>query len=358
MRRMRSKEHEAQATGPQALAALLPCMTGKRIMVVGDLCQDEYIIGRAQRLSREAPVPILEFQQRFTLSGAAANPALNINSLGSVPLMVGVVGRDEAGESLCARLQAKGIDVRGIVVDPSRPTTVKTRVLAEVSLHFPQQLVRVDRQERRGLDATVKERIIGFIGSAIDEVDAVLFSDYKSGVVEEEVIAATLSLARSKGKILTVDSQGDLFKFKNFTLVKCNREEAESVLGQPLPSDGNLFRRVGQRLQKKLNTQVMLITRGSDGMSLVDARGACLHIPAANRSEVFDVTGAGDTVIAAFTLALAGGASVSQAAHISNHAAGLVVRRLGNATVTLPELEKAILSTVAPADHMRAERQD
>ena len=329
--------------------ALLPKLADKKVMVIGDLCLDEYIIGKARRLSREAPVPVLEFQRRFTVPGEAANPALNVKSLGGIAFMVGVVGNDDAGLTLRRSLADLGIDTQGIVVDPSRPTTVKTRVLAEGSLLFPQQLVRVDREERRPLDDSTSEQLIAHLRSIALDADALLLSDYKGGVVEGQVIENTLQLAKANRKIATVDSQGNLFKFQGFTVVKCNREEAENVLGRELTDDES-FGQGSRELQQKLASEAMLITRGSDGMSLTDSRGECLHIRAANRSEVFDVTGAGDTVIATLTLAMAAGATVTQAAYLSNLAAGLVVRKLGNATTTIEELREAILAGQVGSD--------
>lgn len=330
------------------IIALLPRMAGKKVLVVGDLCLDEYIVGRAQRLSREAPVPILEFERRFCIPGAAANPALNIASLGGVALMVGTVGEDESGVTLRQSLGKLGIDTSGVIVDPSRPTTVKMRVLAEVSLRFPQQIIRVDKQERRPLSSRVKQQMIDHLKATVPQVDAVLLSDYKGGVIEQRTVNAILQLAEAHNKVITVDSQGDLHKFKGFTVVKCNREEAEAVLRRALTSDED-FGRGGRRLQRALMAGAVLITRGSDGMSLVEGEGLCLHIPAANRSEVYDVTGAGDTVIATVTLALVAGATFTEAALLSSHAAGLVVRRLGNATTTPAELEDTIRShPIAP----------
>ncbi len=329
--------------------ALLPELADKKVMVIGDLCFDEYIIGKARRLSREAPVPVLEFQRRFTVPGEAANPALNVKSLGGAAYMAGIVGDDEAGSTLKKSLADLGIDTRGVIVDPSRPTTVKTRVLAEGSLLFPQQLVRVDREERRPLDDAIGEKLIACLEAIAPEVDALLLSDYKGGVVEGQVVESALRLAKANHKIATVDSQGNLFKFQRFTVVKCNREEAETILGRELTDDDS-FRQGCRELQEKLASEAMLITRGSDGMSLTHSGGECLHIRAANRSEVFDVTGAGDTVIAALTLTMAAGATVGQAAYLSNLAAGLVVRKLGNATTNTAELRDAILAGRVDSD--------
>lgn len=322
------------------LLEIIPRFSGKRILVIGDLCLDQYIVGKARRLSREAPVPVLEFQEEFALPGAAANPALNIQALGGQALMVGVVGNDPAGHVLRRQLEEKGISCQGVLTDGHYRTTVKTRVVAEASLVFPQQVVRVDRQDPSGIDGSLRRRLMDFIRSAGSEVDAILLSDYKGGVVCPEVIQISADLGQ--GKIITVDSQGDLFKFRGFTLVKSNQQEAEALLGRPLADEASL-KRAGRRLLKRLAAGAVLITQGGEGMSLFQDDGLSLHIPAANRSQVFDVTGAGDTVIATATLALCAGARMDQAVTLANHAAGLVVRKLGNATATQEELSRSIL---------------
>lgn len=336
------------------LLELLPLLAGKRVVVVGDLCLDEYIVGQARRLSREAPVPVLEFLRRFTVPGAAANPALNICSLGGSSLMVGVVGDDEAGATLKQRLDEAGIATWGVVVESSRGTTLKTRVLAEGSLRYPQQMVRVDRQEQAPLSAMARNKIIAALEKAIPECDAVLVSDYKAGVVSPEVVEVALSLAQRCDRIITVDSQGDLTKFKGFTVVRCNREEAEAAMRRRPASTDSLFR-WGQQMRRKLGSKAVVITLGGDGMTLFENNSSPLHIPVVNRSEVFDVTGAGDTVIAVLTLSLAAGASLAQAVHLANHAAGLVVRKLGNATTTPQELAHSILHSADPDPGLEAD---
>ncbi len=326
---------------PQRLAALVEQFVGRRVVVIGDLCLDEYIVGRAHRLSREAPVPVLQWERRFSLPGAAANPALNIACLGGEAIMVGLVGDDEPGAELRRQLGERGIDVDGVLVDPGRVTTVKTRVLAESSLRFPQQVVRVDRTDARPPPPAVQAALARHIRLAVPQADALLVSDYKNGVVCPPIIAAAREAARSSGRIATVDSQGDLHLFSGFTVVKANHEDASGALGDPLTSDGGLAE-AGDRLRRELGAEALLITRGGEGMSVL-AEDAQLHVPAANRSEVFDVTGAGDTVIAVLTLALAAGTSLTEAVYLANHAAGIVVRKLGNATPTPDELRAAIL---------------
>lgn len=324
-----------------ALLEALPRLQGRSVLVIGDLFLDEYVVGRATRLSREAPVPILEFDRRFHLPGGAANPAHNITALGSTAHQIGVVGDDEAGHLLAEHLRRAGTLTTGLVTDPTRPTTTKTRVVAEGTLVFPQQLARIDHLDRRPLDRKIISQIVAHVRETVPKVDALLLSDYKTGVVNEEVIAASLRLCRQHGRLISVDSQGDLHKFRGFDLVKCNRREAEAMLGQELQTDAD-FQRAGEALLAELESSAVLITRGDEGMSLISHEGESLHVPAANRSEVFDVTGAGDTVIAVVTLALAAGLGFTEGVCLSNYAAGLVVRKLGNATPTQEELAWAI----------------
>ncbi len=323
------------------LFGLLPKLRGRRVMVLGDLFLDEYIVGRATRLSREAPIPVLEFTRRFHLPGGGANPAHNIQSLEGSAQQVGVIGQDEAGEKLLRSLEGIGIDTDGVVVDPSHSTTTKMRVVAEGTLVFPQQVARIDRLDPKPIERAIEEKMISYLEINIPQADAVLLSDYRAGVVTEGIVAASLDLARRFHKLITVDSQGDLHKYRHFDLVKCNRREAEVTLGYPLEGEKD-FQRAGEDFLEKLEIGIVLITRGGEGMSLAGQDGLYLHLPAANLSEVFDVTGAGDTVIAVATLAMAAGIDLVEAAHLANYAAGLVVRKLGNATATQEELAWAI----------------
>ncbi len=319
----------------------LPKLAGKRILVIGDIFLDEYITGRAIRLSREAPIPVLEFAERRYVPGGAANPSNNIAALGGMAYQVGVIGDDEPGQTLLAKLREAGIDIAMVVTDPGRPTTTKTRIVALGSLRFPQQLARIDHLVRHPVAGEVEQATVAHLETLIPQVDAVLISDYRTGVASAAVIEAALKLARQHGKLATVDSQGNLHKFAGFDLVKCNQREAEAVLGRTLPSECD-FREAQKHLLSELEVQAILITRGPDGMSLLGHSQPYARIPAANVSEVFDVTGAGDTVIAVATLALAAGLDLLSAAHLANYAAGLVVRKLGNATATPEDLAWAI----------------
>lgn len=326
------------------LIGLLPGLRERRIAVVGDVFLDEYVVGRATRLSREAPIPVLEFERRFYLPGGAANPSSNIVALGGVARQVGVVGDDEAGQQLLQQLREAGIDATGVVTDPSRPTTTKTRIVAQGSLRFPQQLARIDYLDRRPVGEDIEGALIAHLETLVPQADAVLISDYRTGVVSEAVVAAVLDVARRHDRLATVDSQGNLHKFHTFDLVKCNHAEAQAVTGQALSTEED-FQQTSEKLLKQLEAQAVVITRGPEGMSLIGTGSLFqeyAHLPAANRSEVFDVTGAGDTVIAVLTLALAAGFDLLAAARLANYAAGLVVRKLGNATATPEELAWAI----------------
>lgn len=332
-------------TERDALLAAIPQLAGRHILVVGDLFLDEYLIGRAARLSREAPIPVLEFEERRQLPGGGANPAVNVVALGGRVTQVGVVGDDEAGRALTALLDAAGIGVEGVVVEPSRPTTTKTRIVSRGSLRFPQQLARIDRVDRRPLSSETEARVVACLEDLARQADAVLVSDYRSGLVTPVVVAA-VRRAQASERLVCVDSQGRLGHFVGFDLAKCNHHEAGEYItrtsGQRfvLKTERD-FEEATARLRRELQVGTLLITRGPDGLSLRSDAGYA-HLPAANRSEVFDVTGAGDTVVAVATLALAAGQDPLVAAMLANYAAGLVVRKLGVAAPSPDELAWAI----------------
>ena len=327
------------------LLAALPKLAGRHVLVIGDLFLDEYLIGRATRLSREAPIPVLEFEERRQLPGGGANPSMNVVALGGRVTQVGVVGDDAAGRTLIGLLRGAGIAVDGIVSDPDRPTTMKTRIMSQGSLRFPQQLARIDRIDRRPLSQKVKARVVEQIEALAPSSDAVLVSDYRGGLVTPTIIEVVRQV-QGAGRLACVDTQGRLGQFTGFDLAKCNHHEAQVFIdhllgpGITLSSERD-FEEAMVHLRRELEIGTLLITRGADGLSLQSEMGYA-HLPAANRSQVFDVTGAGDTVIAVATLALASGQPALIAAALANYAAGLVVRRLGVATPSLQELAWAI----------------
>ncbi|MBI2861986.1 MAG: hypothetical protein HYX89_04110 [Chloroflexi bacterium] len=323
-----------------SLSAILPRFQGQRILVLGDLALDRYLIGEASRLSREAPIPVLEYRREFSIPGAAANPAQNVQALGGQALLAGVVGADADGEAILEKLRAGGIDTSGVLRMDDRPTTTKTRLLAEGPGRFPQQVARMDRLSNYPMDSTSQHRLIAHLESHGTTVDALLLSDYKAGLLTPEVVAASIRWGKERDRLVLVDSQGDLYKFRGCAVVKANQKDAESALGQRLGDDAS-FRDALLRLREELSAGGVVVTRGAEGMSLTSPQGYA-HIPAYRPGEVFDVTGAGDTVIAVLTMAMVAGATLTEAAKIASVAAGLVVRRMGNATVSLKELEAAL----------------
>ncbi|NLE77529.1 MAG: ribokinase [Chloroflexi bacterium] len=330
-----------EATDRALLLAALEKVSQGAVLVLGDLYLDEYIVGRAQRLSREAPIPVLEFERQFVLPGGAANPACNLASLGCQVEQVGVVGADPEAQVLLAALALRGIGTGGVVVDRERPTTKKTRVLAQGAQRFPQQVARVDRQDRRPVEGAVQAALQARLAEQLPSCRALLVSDYRSGAVTEALAAAARDLAHRSGALATADSQGNLRKFAGYDLLKCNRGEAEAALGQPFGVEAEV--RLGaEALVRLAAVRAVVVTLGGEGLALCTADGGYWRLPAANRSEVYDVTGAGDTVIALLTAGRLAGLPWPLAAALANLGAGLVVRKLGNATPTPEELRWAI----------------
>jgi rfaE bifunctional protein kinase chain/domain len=323
------------------IATILDRFRGRRVLVVGDVVLDEYLIGRATRLSREAPVPVLELVERSWRPGAAANPAANVAALGGRPVMVGVLGADGPGDQLRAELGRAEVDPAGLVEAADRTTAIKTRILATHASAHPQQVARIDDLPRGPLSDAVEQSLIERIESLMPGCEAVLVSNYRGGVVTPAVVAAIAKAALRHAIPTCVDTQGDLLGFRGYTLVKSNQPDAEAALGEPLRCEDD-FRRSGLRLLHDLGARHVVVTRGADGTSVIGDGGKHTHLPPTNRTEVWDVTGAGDTVIAVLALGLAAQADVVEAATLANAAAGLVVRRIGVATVTPAELLAAL----------------
>lgn len=334
-----------------ALRTFVPRLAGRRVLVVGDVSLDEYLFGRPTRLSREAPVPVLEFLRREIILGGAANPARNIVALGSSATQVGVVGADAAGDQLRAAMLAEQIDPAGLITVAGRPTTLKTRVLAHETPRLPQQLARLDRLDRRPLDPGAEAQILTALAIHIPRVDAVLCSDYQLGLLSPAVVAAARSLCREHGVLLTVDAQGNSDYYTGVDLFRCNDVEAAAALGRPLQDEADFQAGVAE-LQARLQARLVVVTRGPDGVVLGGAGIAYTRLPAVNVSEVYDTTGAGDTFIAVVTLALAAGLTPLVAAQLANTAAGMVVRKLGNAVVTQEELSRAVGSEERSAEEV------
>jgi rfaE bifunctional protein kinase chain/domain len=308
-------------------------LAGRRVLVVGDLVLDEYVMGRMTRISREAPVPIVEVLEREDRAGSAASPAANVIALGSSASVVGVIGCDPAGDRLEARLGDLGVDRRGLIRRAEAATSTKTRVLAEGytgGLHGRQQVLRLDATTP--LSAAAAAACAQRVAELASDSDAVLLSDYRGGVVNQAVVRA----ARGGGRPIGVDSQGDLRQFRSVDLIKINQAEAQAALGSDQLEAG------GESLRRELEAGVLVITLGADGMLIFDGKSLPQHIAPVRVSQVFDVTGAGDTVIAVLTLGMIAGLSARRAAELASAAASIVVRRLGVATVTPAELVSAL----------------
>lgn len=310
----------------------IPKLAGQKILVIGDVILDEYLIGKATRLSREAPVPILEFESRQWIPGGAANPAANIVALNSAAIQIGVIGDDSAAESVRLILQERGIETSSLLVDPSRPTTVKMRLMAQMGLRFPQQVARLDTLSRQPISPAVEQQIMANIEEQISGVNALLLSDYHTGLLTPPLIGMIRQTADKAGILLTADSQGELEKYTGFGLVKCNADDARDYLRHPLRNDAD-FSAVALELYQTLKVTVgIVITRGGDGATIATSDNQVIHCPAPAVTDVFDTVGAGDTAIAVLTLAVAAGASLEEATILANYASGLVVRRVGNYT--------------------------
>ncbi len=324
-----------------SLADLIPHLAGRRILVVGDVSLDEYLFGRATRLSREAPVPVLELIRREIILGGAANPARNIVALGSMASQVGIVGADSEGRQLRDLLHHAGIDAQGLVVSPTRPTTRKTRILAEESPRLPQQVARLDRLERTPLSPIEEDLIIAALRTQIPTVAAVICSDYQLGLMTPAVISATRDLCHTHGVLFTVDAQGNSYAYGGADLFRCNNQEAAAALGIRLEREEDFVHGLAM-LRDALRARLVIVTRGPQGLSIIGQGLDYRHLPAVEVSEVYDTIGAGDTFIAVTTLGLAAGVNPVDAAQIANTAAALVVRRLGNAVVSPEELAAAL----------------
>lgn len=319
------------------LAGYIPRFKDRRILIVGDLMLDRFVWGRVSRISPEAPVPVVEVTQETNALGGAGNVAHNITSLGGKAAVVGVIGDDPVAEHMLSELRGKGIDTGNIVTDSKRPTITKTRIIAQ-----HQQVVRVDRELKGEFARGVVERIISEIEEAAPDADAIIISDYGKGVVCKPVLEKTIALAKKHRIPVTVDPK--IEHFQNYRKVSCitpNTAEAIAGMRAPEPKSEQDMVELGRKILKTLGSESVLITRGEKGMTLFEKGGRITHIPT-RAKEVYDVTGAGDTVIATFTLALAAGSRFAEAAEISNFAAGIVVGKLGTATTTPGELEKAI----------------
>ena len=303
-----------------------------KVLVVGDLILDEFIWGNVSRISPQAPVPVVWVDSENFMPGGASNVANNIRSLGGEVYLAGVVGDDSRAEVLQSLLRKKGVHTEGIFVDKNRPTTQKTRVIAH-----HQQVVRIDREQLKPIPDSVIQEMIGYIHDNLRLLDAIIIEDYGKGVVVPRLVQAIVKMAKKSGKIIGVDPKETHFSYyRGVTTLTPNHHEAAAAVGFKLKDDATL-QRAGHEMLKRLRCKSVIITLGENGMAIFEEGKKMVKIPT-QAQEVFDVSGAGDTVISALTLALAGGASVLEAAHLSNCAAGIVVGKVGVAVTTQEEL--------------------
>jgi rfaE bifunctional protein kinase chain/domain len=323
------------------LRALITGFTGKRIVVVGDLIADEYLYGKPARISREAPVLILRFTDREVRLGGAANAAHNVRALGATALPVGVLGRDPAGDEVLRLFGEAGIPCEGVSRAAGRLTPMKTRIMAGGYESTRQQVVRLDREPEPSLPGDVEARLIAAVQAAGSFADAFLVSDYGYGSVTARVFEAVIEAARGHGAIVAVDSRYDLPRFRGATAATPNEPEVEALAGAEL-GDESALEKAGRVVLERLDSRYLLITRGIRGMALLEREGPVTFMPIHGSNQIADVTGAGDTVISAFTVALAAGAGAVEAAWLANVAGGVVVMKRGTATVSPQELSESL----------------
>ncbi len=347
---MKTKAHPAS---PARLARLVRSFSGRRIAVLGDWMLDRYIWGNSSRLSPEAAVPVVDFVQQTELLGGAGNVAANLAVLGAAVHPFGIRGEDEAGRALLSCLRTLGLPVAGLIADSARPTTVKTRIIAR-----HQQVVRVDREVRSPLPASIQERLIRRVVSSLPHCDGLVLSDYDKGTVTDTVAERALAVCHKLGKPVFVKPRWSrLPVYPGATVIVCNRAEAGFLVSRPLDSPASI-EQAARALLDHFACAAVIITRGEQGMTILEqASPAALHLAATSHErhfgqaghdqnrggrQVFDVTGAGDTVLSVLALAAASGATIPEAAALGNAAAGVVVGKLGTATVSPSELLAAL----------------
>jgi len=315
---------------------ILARFSGARILVVGDIMMDRFIWGRVSRISPEAPVPVVLVEKETFLLGGASNVVNNIHSLGGHVSLCGVIGDDETGQRILRELTEKGVDTRGLLVEEGRQTTTKTRIVAH-----QQQVVRIDREMTDSLKPSIFRALSRFIEGNVKGFDGIILSDYGKGLLTRDLIRAVIRRAGETKKFVMVDPKlKNFFFYRGATVVTPNTSEASAAAGIPV-TDLSSLKRVGNVLLKKLKCRVLVITRGEEGMALFEPDRDPYLVPTVAQ-EVYDVTGAGDTVIGAMALSMAAGAGVREAARLANHAAGIVVGKVGTATFTQEELTRAI----------------
>ena len=339
----------SDAASTSRLLALLKAALGRRVVVLGDLIADEFVSGRIARVSREAPVLILEYDSTEILPGGAGNAAANVAALGGVADLVALAGRDDAGRRVLAACPSR-VNTRAVVRPAGYHTPVKTRILAGGVHSVKQQVVRIDRRTREPIADAWRAAWLRSAQRALAGADAVLISDYGSGLLSPAVVARLVAPLRAGGRPVPVlvDSRYALLRFRGLTACTPNQSEVEQALGVTIGDAPRALERAGRAILARTRMEAVLVTRGSRGMALFEPGVPTRHVTIYGSDEIADVTGAGDTVMATLTLALAAGASMSDAAQLANYAGGLVVMKRGTATVSARELARAVTGA---ADH-------
>ncbi len=326
----------------ELLKGYIKKLSEPKVLILGDLAIDEMIYGDAERISREAPVLILQHTHTKIILGGASNAAHNVATLSPGNVSVcGVCGDDYQSGQMFDAFHSAGINTNYLIKDSSRKTTTKTRISGSITTSITQQIVRIDRQTNQPISKDTEQKVLNAIEKAIPEHDAVILSDYHIGTLTDRVIEKAIELANKNNKIIVVDAQRNLEKYKNVTSMTPNEPDTQKSTGIELKNEEDL-KKAGDKLLEQTNAKSILITCGADGMFVTKPNKNYTKIPVFNKSEVFDVTGAGDTVTAVYTLALAAGADAVYAAIIGNIAASIVVRQFGCATTTVDELLKAV----------------
>ena len=310
---------------------------GKRILIIGDMIADVYLHGDISRISREAPVLVLIEKDEKTVPGGAANVVNNVATLGGKAFAVGILGKDRGALNLKHSLEENGVDTNGMFCDETRKTITKTRVIAGGRATVSQQVVRIDRECSAPLSAVYEKELLQYIKEVMPQIQGVVMSDYGSGTITPKIRDLILQLTKEYDIPSIIDSRYDIFNFVGTDYVKQNDAELSRAVGIKINSEEKLYAAAHDFLIK-MQAKGILITRGEKGMTLFEKNGDVHNIPVSDKSEVFDVSGAGDTCVAAFITALAAGAQPAQAAEISNFASGIAVRKMGTATVSDTEL--------------------
>ncbi len=316
----------------KTLKSIMDGFKKKKILVIGDIMLDHYIHGSVDRISPEAPVPVLEVKREEYRLGGSANVAENLITLGAEVCIIGIVGNDQPGKQILKQLKGKKIDTQGVFVSEERPTTVKTRIIAN-----QQQIVRIDKEKHEDIPSSMEKTILGKVISLINTYDAVIMEDYNKGLLTEHMIESIISLCNKSKKLVAVDPKfKNFFAYRNCTVFKPNFSELQKNLGIMIETEDQ-FQEAVAKLEERIKAKYLIITRGEKGLTVFSKGSKVVSIPTFAR-EIFDVSGAGDTVISTLTLGLAAGCDIETAALIANHAAGVVCGKIGTSVAKSNEI--------------------